>query len=112
MIFAGKLKHRVTLQRLANASPDKTSSGEPDDAWADVATVYASIEPLNGRELFAAQEHHAETTTRIRMRWRSGVDAKMRATHGGTTYNILSVIDPEKGGTELHLMCSTGLQEE
>ena len=32
-----------------------------------------SIEPLQGRELFAAQEHHSETEVRIRIRYRSDV---------------------------------------
>ena len=109
MIQAGKLRHRVTIQSLSAGSPQQTGSGMPDESWATVATVSASIEPLSGRELFAAQEHHAETTTRIRIRYRSEVTAKMRVSHGGTTYNILSVIDPEKRHKEIQLMCADGV---
>lgn len=111
MIYAGKLRHRVALQALGAGSPQQTGSGMPDESWSTVATVYASVEPLNGRELFAAQEHHAETTTRIRIRYRSGVTAKMRVSHGGTLYNILSVIDPEKRHKEMQLMCSDGVND-
>lgn len=111
MIRSGALRHRVTLQALGAGSPQQTGSGMPDESWGDVATVYASVEPLNGRELFAAQEHHAEVTTRIRLRYRSGITAKMRVSHGGTVYNILSVIDAEKRHKEIQLMCTDGVNE-
>ena len=111
VIQAGKLRHRIAIQSLTAGSPQQTGSGMPDESWGTVVTVSASIEPLNGRELFAALEHHAETTTRIRIRYRSGVTAKMRVSHGGTIYNILSVIDSEKRHKEMQLMCSDGVNE-
>jgi SPP1 family predicted phage head-tail adaptor len=111
MIQAGKLRHRVTVQRLVAGSPQQTASGQPDEAWTDYFTVWASVEPLNGRELFAAQEHHAEVTHRVRLRYRSEVTAQMRLTFGGRTYSIFAVIDPELRGRELQLMCSEGIGE-
>ena len=111
MIAAGKLRHRIALQSLTAGSPQQTGSGMPDESWATVVTVSASVEPLNGRELFAAQEHHSEVTTRVRIRYRSGITAKMRVSHGGTLYNIRDVIDPEKRHRELQLMCTDGVNE-
>ena len=71
--------------------------------------IWASVEPLSGRELFAAQEFHNEVTTRIRIRYRDGVTAKMRVVFESVNYNILVIIDPELRHRELQLLCSSGL---
>lgn len=107
---AGRLRHQVTIQQLVAGSPGQQLNGEPDESWTAYLTdVWASIEPLRGRELFAAQEHHSEITTRIELRYRPGVTAKMRVLHGSTVYNILAVLDPEQRHIKLQLLCSDGL---
>lgn len=108
---AGSLDERITIQRLVAASPDVTGSGMPDESWQDWVTVYASVEPLQGRELFAAQEHHAEVTTRVRIRHRAGVDAKMRLVDGeGTVYEIRSVLSFRRDGY-MEMLCTSGVTE-
>jgi SPP1 family predicted phage head-tail adaptor len=111
MIFAGKLRHRVTVQHLVAGSPQQTASGQPDTSWQEFMTVWASIEPLNGRELFAAQEHHAEVTHRVRMRYHDGITPLMRVKFGDRYFGIFSVIDLELRGRELQLMCSEGFED-
>ena len=108
---AGKLRHRVTIQQLTAGSPQQLPSGEPDTSWADYLTVYASIEPLRGRELLLAQQLVSEVSVRIRMRYRAGVTAAMRAVFEGVNYSILAVIDVELKHAELELMCSTGVNQ-
>ena len=106
---AGSLRHRIVIQQLVAGSPPQTSSGEPNDVWTDLVTVWASIEPLNGRELFAAQEHDSEVTVRIRIRYRSGITHLMRISHDGKYYDIRAVIDPQLLGEQLQLLCTQGL---
>lgn len=108
---AGKLRHRVTIQSLVAGSPQQTPSGEPDVSWTDVATVWASVEPLRGRELFAAQEHHSRVEVRIRMRYRSGITAAMRVFWDSRYYNIVVVLDAEERHRELELMCEQGVND-
>ncbi len=48
--------------------------GQPNYTWSAVATRYASVEPLSGRELMAASGEHADVTVRIRARY----DATLR----------------------------------
>lgn len=105
---AGKLRHRVTIQQFVAGSPQQLPIGEPDVAWTDLMTVWASVEPLKGRELLLAQQIQSEIDVRIRMRYRSGVTATMRATFNGVSYDILAVIDAEIRNAELELMCKTG----
>ncbi len=108
---SGKLRHRVTIQRYVLGSPQQTATGQPDGVWTDFMTVWASIEPLSGRELFAAQEHHSEITHRVRMRHDAGVTAQMRISFDGRIYSVYAMIDPELRGRELQLMCGEGLTE-
>lgn len=107
----GTLRHRVTIQQLVAGSPQQYDTGEPDESWTDVATVWASVEPLQGRELTAAQEVHSEAEVRIKMRYRSGVTAKMRVSFDGVYYSILVVLDKALRHIELDLICRTGVND-
>ncbi|MEO7031189.1 MAG: phage head closure protein, partial [Herbaspirillum sp.] len=100
----GDLRHTVTLERFTSTVNDY---GEPIQAWAPIGTMAASVEPLNGREYFAAAAAQSEVTTRIRMRYFPGVTVTDRVKHGGTVYDIDAVICPELMNRELVLMCKS-----
>lgn len=72
--------------------------------WQPVATVWAAVEPLSGREFFAASQVNAEVTGRIRIRYMAGVRPTMRAVLGERVFEILAVIDPQERHEELQLM--------
>jgi SPP1 family predicted phage head-tail adaptor len=101
----------VTLQQRAAGSPQQHASGEPDDAWSDVATLWAAVEPLAGRELFAAQQHHSEVTGRIRIRYRAGVTAAMRFVFEERVYNIVAQIDSAERHRELAFLVAEGVND-
>ena len=98
---AGDLRHRITIQQLAEAENDM---GDIVQVWTDFAIVWASVEPLSGREYLSAQQVTSETSGRIRMRYKAGVMATMRVLFGGRIYRILSVINPEERNIEFELM--------
>ncbi len=100
-IRAGKLRHKITIQQR---STERDEYGGVPDAWTDVATVRASVEPLQGREFYASQQMQAEVTTRFRIRYRSGVKPAMRVRFNERSYDITSVINPDERNGELHLM--------
>ena len=99
---AGSLRHRVTIQRLTIT---QGTAGEVVESWSDVATVYAAVEPLSGREFWQAQQVAAESQIRVRIRYRAGLDTTMRVIHDDRTLEILSIVDPEERHRELQLMC-------
>jgi len=102
-VRAGELRHRVTIQQK---SVVRDTYGEEDVTWTDVATVWGSVEPLQGREFIEAKQTQAEITTRIRIRYRSGISPEMRAVWDGHTYDLEAVIDVGGRKRELHLMCT------
>lgn len=99
---AGELRHRVTIQQK---SVTRDSFGAETVSWTDVAVVWAAIEPLQGREFFSAQQVNAEVTTRIRIRYRSGITPAMRVLFGSRAFDIQGIINIEERNRELHLMC-------
>jgi len=103
---AGALRHRITIQSKTITADDY---GGPVETWADVATVWASVEPLQGRELANAQTVNAETTTRIRMRYLAGVTADDRIVFDGRYFNLTPPIYVEMKHVELIIMASEGM---
>ncbi|MMZ49680.1 Phage head-tail joining protein [compost metagenome] len=97
-----KLDKRVTIQRFKKT---KDKEGIPTEAWIDVATVWAAVEPLRGREYFAAAAVNQERTVRFRMRYRPNITAEMRLLYERRVFDIKSVIDVNEAHRELHLMC-------
>ena len=102
MMRAGELRHRVTIQQKIVT---RDTFGGEVVTWADVATVWAAVEPLRGREFLDAKQIQAETAYRVRMRYRSDVDTDMRIVWDSRTLEITAVLDVDGRGRELELMC-------
>jgi len=115
MIKSGTLRNRITIQRYTLGSPQQTATGAPDGSWTTYATVWASIDPVLGREYFAAEQVQSKVDTKIRCRYQSGVcDAvttAMRVSHGAVVYNIEAPINVGNRNEEWLLMCSTGANQ-
>lgn len=103
---AGRLRHRIEIQNYEMTQDDW---GQPIYTWTHWADVWASVEPLQGREFLAAMALQSQTTVRIRMRYRPGVTSQMRVLWGGRIYGIESVIEPQSRRHALQLMCKTSL---
>lgn len=60
------MRHKVTIQEVTET---QNSYGEPTQSWSTFAERWASIEPIAGREYFAAKHENTEADVRIRLRW-------------------------------------------
>jgi SPP1 family predicted phage head-tail adaptor len=99
---AGPLRQRVTIK---DKSVSQNTYGEEVITWTDVDTVWAAVEPLSGREFLEGKQITAEVSTRIRIRYRSGITPEMQVVFGSITYDIHSIIHIEEREREIHLMC-------
>lgn len=109
MLDSGKLRHRVIIQ--SQGETQDADTGAVAVVWNNVATVWASIEPISAREFVVSQSETAKVTTRITIRYRSDVTAKMRVYHQAKNiyYNIEGVLfDKESGLEYITLPCSDG----
>lgn len=100
---AGTLRHRVRIQQLVQTGD---GMGGIMETWQDVAVVWAAVEPLQGRELFEAQQVRAELSHRVRLRYRPDIAPKMRLIHKGRVFHIESVINRDERNRELVLLCA------
>lgn len=109
-MHAGKLRHRVSLQK-----PVKTqnpSTGAVVNSWQETAKLWAEVAPLSAREFVAAQATQSEVTTRITIRFRSDVTPKNRIVYAGKIFNIEGVLADDKSGRDyLTLPCSEGVND-
>ena len=96
------LRRRITFQKSV-----KTPDGYKGftEAWQDVITVWAAVEPLTGREYFYAHQIKNEVSHRIRIRFRSDVDASMRIMLGERAFAIESMIDMQERHEFLEILC-------
>ena len=98
----GRLNRRIILQRQ-DVSRDVVGQAKP--VWTDVATVWAAVLPLRGREYFESARVNSEITVRVVIRYRADVKPSWRVKHGADAYDIIEIINPADGKRELQLMC-------
>lgn len=101
---AGNLRNRITIERQTETQDD---GGQPLDVWTPVTTVWADIRNPTGMGAIRADAQASVVKTSIRIRWRTDIEAGMRAVHGATVYEIGAVL-PDHGGREfVDLVCGS-----
>lgn len=98
----GELRQRVTIQQK---SVTRDAFGAETISWTDVATVWAKIWHLRGRELMDAQQAEADTSTQITIRYRAGILPTMRVVHGSAIYDIQAALDMGERHRFIELQC-------
>lgn len=96
------LNRRVTLQQR---STSQDALGQPVETWSDVATVWADIRHPSGLSAIKADADVSLVKASIRIRYRAGLDAGMRAVHGTVVYDIQAVLPDEAERLYVDLVC-------
>ena len=91
MTDPGKYSKRITFQ-LYDGTVDFAGDVRDDDDtnWDDFKTVWASINPISGKELYEAGMENSVVTHKIRCRYFEGAKAEMRIKHGVRIFRIVS----------------------
>lgn len=99
------MKNRI---RFESAAKTRDEYGGFSESWTEVATVWAAIEPLNGREFFEARTTNEDTTVRFRIRYRPGLDTDMRIVEPlfGLIYDIQEIIHVAHEKREMVIMAT------
>lgn len=104
---AGALRERVTLQAPVR-TPD--GAGGADVTWSDVATVWASVMALSGRERPAGERMEARRIVQVLIRYRSDVTATKRLLWQGRVLDIRTMCDIDGKRHTLMIDCEEGGQ--
>ena len=99
---AGKLRQRVILQSFVAT---RDAYGEPIETWSTVVTLWGAVEPLTGREFYQAQQVNAEITHKVRIRYRTLTNSRMRFLLGTRIFEILYIVNENERNRELIMLC-------
>lgn len=88
---AGQLDRRVTI--LRRSLRNTPGSNEQREQFDELATVYAKVEPMSGREFFQASEVYQEETLKVTIRYRQDVNEKDRLSYRGRDYNLVHLAE-------------------
>lgn len=102
-IKSGEFRHRIIIVKPTLAQD--TAGGWQIDSENTVATVWAKIEALTGRELQAAQQKVSEVTHKITIRWFPGIVASMNIWFAKRQFQIQDVQNPDEVHKMLELLC-------
>lgn len=105
---AGRLRHLVTVEEYDGSTGAFNEPEWGDDAhWRVKYVCRAAVDPISGREYYAAGQEGSAVTHKVRLRYHAGITPAMRLRLGeaGRRLEILSVIDWEERHESLLLMC-------
>lgn len=67
--------------------------------------VYAGVEPITGKEFFAAAAEKHEANVRIIIRYREDINQDCKVKFENTTYDVKDIIDYKMKHEYLQLLC-------
>lgn len=102
---SGAFDQRVTIE---SKSVTRDAIGEEVVSWVTHAETWARVEPIRGKEYFAAAQTQDSTDYRVTIRYRTGIAREMRVMWRGLPLDIISVIDVGARKENLELMCLSG----
>ena len=113
----GDLDKRITLYKPVYGGGAQFGSATFDEAryentsqdeivgWTPVATVWAAILPKDGKEIGEAGRIVALTGIPIKIRYRRGLDKRMRVVYRTRWFEVQAIVDPLERHESLLLDC-------
>ena len=80
-------------------------AGGATSTWSLVATLWANVQPGNGREFWEQKKVTPTLSHLIELRYYAGVTPTMRFVYGERVFKILAAIDPDESRTTLVCYC-------
>ena len=104
---AGRLRELITIKEKVVTL---NAYGEEEIVWIAITNgsdIPAGVEPISGKEYFEAKQINESISTKIIIRYMTGINSAMRIYHGSDEYEILSPpIDAGTRKRQLEIMCS------
>lgn len=108
----GRFVHSIILRSPGGV---RDAVGERSTTWTNVATVYASINPLTARELFLAGQQQMNVTHKIMIQYDStiaAIDNDWTVLFGSRVFVITGIRNINEMNEMVELLCSEGLRDE
>lgn len=113
VISAGQLSHRVRIQQPTTL---KDPLGAPTQVWVDLATVWADIAPISGREARIADRIAVEVSHQITVRYQPffadlKAVAQMRVLFKGRVFALHGALNEDEANVSVILLASEGVRD-
>ena len=105
MLSPGRLRDRVEIRR---ATLTRVRGGGDEATWSSLATVWAEVIGINGRESMLAQAMQGVSAYKITIRYREDIDDADQLVHRSRELNIRSISDPDGRREQLLILADTG----
>jgi SPP1 family predicted phage head-tail adaptor len=106
MIGAGDLRERITIRRQVNSKNPET--GGLTRGWSTVATVWAEVRSISGREAVIANTLQGVSTFQLTIRYRDDIEASDQILWGSRELNIVAPAEDRFGRRQwLTILAST-----
>lgn len=80
--------------------------GQPIEGWETIAEVYASIDPIRGKEYWGNNQLQNEVTHRIKIRYIPGIDPSMKIFFRDRIFDIEVIRDFEEKNAGLEILAT------
>ena len=104
----GKLRHKIYLLKPVVT---KDEVGQEIENLELQKTVWASIEPLSGKEFFSAKQVNSEVNSKITIRYIESLLPHWGVQFGHRVFNIEAIINFKEKNKYLQLLCSEKVGE-
>ncbi len=99
----GRTDKRITFCRYEEKENALSQIGQ---ALTEVKTVWASVEPMRGREYQEAQRIRPELTYKVTTRFHKGITPDMFIKYKERCFNIFSIINVKEKNEMLEIICT------
>jgi len=99
----GELRHKICIEEKVTR---RSSSGSEEVTWSPFLYSGASIEPLTGREFYAARQTQAAISHKITMRYQTGIRPSHRITWAERVFNIEAILNKGERNRELTILAT------
>ena len=109
---AGRLRHRITIQR---SSPARGDAGERIERWHDHATVWAAIRTISDEEKTDKLSVDITATHVITIRYQRQLDdisPRDRILYDGKTYTIVDAVNTGERDRQIVMRCVRRYRDE
>lgn len=103
---AGQLRHRISLVPVTTSTNAASGAITVTDSTGTALTRWASVEPLEGRQLEVARAVIGEVTHQVTVRHVDGIDSSYKIYFGSRRFEVKSAINPDERGIMWRLMCT------
>jgi SPP1 family predicted phage head-tail adaptor len=102
------MRHKISIKAPPQEQNEFGEINKDENNWIDViSNTWAAIEPILGREFFAAEAVQSKVEVKFRTHYTPDIENQntLRLIHGTDTYEIISCINPKGLNRELLFYC-------